>query len=1325
MKRQTLSLLLFLLPLLLSAAPITKEQALQKAREFANARLHKAKGKKLVAASTPKSEGIEMSSETPGYFVFNVGESQGFIVVSGDDRVPAILGYSDKGSFEADKLPTNVRKWFEEYEHQISLLDKYPAAAQQSIALHETIEPMVKSTWDQDAPYYNHCPIDPETGKISYTGCGATAMAQVMNYYKYPAATASIIPAYTTDHNGINLKAIPRNKAIDWANMLDHYDGNATKAQQDAVADLMLMCGQSIKMDYSSNGSGAYARDVSSAMYKYFGYDKNIHYVFRYYYHAAEMDSMVYHELKNKRPIIYAGTSLRDGTHAFIVDGYSEGFYHVNWGWSGACDGYFNLFVLDPDFERSDHSTSILGFNFYNECIAGIQPPTEGETETPLEAVSLTAETFMLMTYDREFTRQANGTFSLPSAIRMINLTSITRSYEIGYAIFNTKNEMVHAASAFKENNIAPMNDVVEEVKLSVPADLPDGEYTAKVINRPVNTEEWLVAPGFESVINLTIKGNVLTAVSFYPYNLSGTFECLTENPQLGKRLVLEAKVTSRAGNCVAPMYFEVDGEWVGSTDVDVAAGETQTITLNYQPTRSGINKLRLISASMDGFVAAEGTINVKGAESTDLLFNLGVKDQRKDNSVPHTNVEVTARIHNNSCNAYNKRIILSLSPWNEEEQGYEKESIAKEIDLALEGDADCEKVITFEGLDNHCHYALSAIFILEDGMLRSRTKEICYFYTNEAVDGKEDMTYLLENPDFEWGDYGWNIDAVSGGNVRVGGTGENYCFEAWNNREFDIHQTVTDLPAGIYEIEVQGFYRNRRDDNAWNAYQQGGITVPVYVYLNNSATPFKNVFDEPAEAGLYSGDYYYSPTGLYFPNDMATAAQAFSAGMYRQQAYGLVMSENDVVSIGVKGATNQNNDSWAIWDNFKLTYLGFDPKYIRPALQQALNTADGLSGQVMGKTVCQQLVDAMGEAEQALSSTDGELMFQVLNRLYTVSDEAVASATTFQRLLTALDELQWALDHYDVASAAVKQACTDEHARITANARNHEYESDDIDGLIAQIEAKIALLRMPENMAQATATAPVECTTLLNTPSFERDGENWFEGWYGQGYFNYGNDEFQCTSLAVEVYQNTFSLFQPLYDLPNGYYAMQVSAFYRYGSPEQDAEHYRQGEEPEHVIIFMSDLSQDGGYVAKPVVLMSSGVSEQRLSTAEELRNTDGLYVPNDMVSSVAYFKQGHYQNNLLFNVKNNCLLLGIQKTATFAEDWVIMDDFRLFYYGTERPSDEQLGIAPIAVASPTATPAEYFDLSGRRLSTSQKGFTIRRQQQPDGTVLVRKVVK
>jgi hypothetical protein len=295
-----------------------------------------------------------------------------------------------------------------------------------------------------------------------------------------------------------------------------------------------------------------------------------------------------------------------------------------------------------------------------------------------------------------------------------------------------------------------------------------------------------------------------------------------------------------------------------------------------------------------------------------------------------------------------------------------------------------------------------------------------------QAQEEDADVTTLLTNPYFEDGETGWTVVAASGsgaygraGNVRPGGSSSNKCYEAWNSPSFDIYQTITDVPVGVYEIEVQGFYRYLRGYNAWSAYQAQESQyvkkdgVPVYVYMNNNATPFVNIFAEPVAYGsLYtnsvSDDTYTDPNYEYwYPNQMNSSAEAFSAGMYKQSAFGLVAREGDAMRVGVKGVSNQGNDSWVIWDNFKLTYRGFKADVIKPVLQTAMADVQEYMSLLMGKTEYAALSTAYRNAELGIENNDGVEMFNALNALYDAKDPARLSKDVFVEQDVAADTLR------------------------------------------------------------------------------------------------------------------------------------------------------------------------------------------------------------------------------------------------------------------------------------------------------------------------------
>ena len=338
------------------------------------------------------------------------------------------------------------------------------------------------------------------------------------------------------------------------------------------------------------------------------------------------------------------------------------------------------------------------------------------------------------------------------------------------------------------------------------------------------------------------------------------------------------------------------------------------------------------------------------------------------------------------------------------------------------------------------------------------------------------DMTALLTNPDFELNASaaeGWTIDVPNygSGNAMVGGNDFNHCFEAWCNPGFDVYQIVENAPFGVYEIEVQGFYRYLRDDGAWDAYQAQVVDyvkragVPVYIYMNDNATPFTNIFDveNPVPYGtLFTTERdllnpnkdavpYVEPSGQYwYPNEMYNSALAFSEGMYKQSAYGLVAFDGDVLRLGVKGKSNQGGDSWVIWDNFKLIYKGFDPEVIKPVLEEAVkDVEDTYIGLLMGKTEYAAFTNALAKAEEAIKNNDGEKMFEALRELYAAKDPALTSKDIFLAQEVAADTARLAQAIRDVAEAKMANK-----TRANANdllyglQNNLIYENDQIDQL-------------------------------------------------------------------------------------------------------------------------------------------------------------------------------------------------------------------------------------------------------------------------------------
>ena len=356
----------------ITAANVDANVALSKAVQFMNSQ----PGTRFMASSASMKLAYTEFSETKtgmaDFYVFNSNDGNAFVIVAGEDRAEEILGYGDY-SLDMDRIPDNMRWWLNQYKRQIEFLYANPDLGVTTPSqlneggLRLTVAPLLTCQWDQESPYWNQCPT--YGGSTCLTGCVATAMAQVMYKWKYPAQLPAV-SGYTTTTRHITLSALP-GTTVDWNSMTDTYSSSSSTAAKNAVATLMRYCGQSCKMDYdnaNNGGSGAYCEDQLDGM-KLFGYNSGATCIDRDNYSASAWNAMMQEDLAAGRPILYAGDDNWAGGHAFVVDGYNGSKYHINWGWSGDGDSYFALDAF---------SVNGYTFKYYQQMLYQIYP--EGST---------------------------------------------------------------------------------------------------------------------------------------------------------------------------------------------------------------------------------------------------------------------------------------------------------------------------------------------------------------------------------------------------------------------------------------------------------------------------------------------------------------------------------------------------------------------------------------------------------------------------------------------------------------------------------------------------------------------------------------------------------------------------------------------------------------------------------------------------------------------------------------------------------------------------------------------------------------------------------
>jgi len=411
------------------------------------------------------------------YYAFNI-QGGGFIIIAGDDRASQVLGYSDKGRLDYNRLPDNFKALMRGYKEEVEYLQKHPEL-NVTPALRATsgsgVDPLIKSTWGQEMPYYLQCPV--YNGEYCVVGCVATAMAQVMYYWKYPTSCQGVNSYYCYDINQ-TIPALP-SASFNYNKMLPsycHWDWDNSQLVQDTytdeqaqeVAKLSRYCGQAVNMGYSPEGSGAYVSSQMSAM-KDFGYSSDIEDISRSnwwgqeYYTTAEWEALVKAELDKRRPILYSATDPAAGGHAFICDGYnSDGLLHFNFGWYGTCDGWYVSTALNMTHRDGDD----LKFNSDHEILLGVVPPTYCIVSA--EGLEVSGDLFVL---GENMSIQASG----------INIMTTNDNINLIFNLLNSQGRLMASSPAI----LVTLSDFEQgstiSNELTLPTTLAEGTYSLQL----------------------------------------------------------------------------------------------------------------------------------------------------------------------------------------------------------------------------------------------------------------------------------------------------------------------------------------------------------------------------------------------------------------------------------------------------------------------------------------------------------------------------------------------------------------------------------------------------------------------------------------------------------------------------------------------------------------------------------------------------------------------------------------------------------------------------------------------------------------------------
>jgi hypothetical protein len=536
----------------------------------------------LATSATLKIAEPAEASDNDYFYVYG-RKSGGFVIVSGDDDFPEVLGYSDNSLFPADgELSCNVRYWLGEYVNQMKAYKENPQAfqsnaptvamapARENVTLPVSVDSLLRTTWNQAYPYFNECPTDTKTIKYTdssgtlqsgtvtcpaYTGCAATAMAQLF-YYAVKTNTAWST-SFTTPYTGSSTATFKKSDGttnctldfstvtFDWNNMLTAYDFrkyyDATKQvynyyknakhealtytsdQLGSVAHLMYGCGVALQMKYGMSASSAYDETIATSLYRNFGFDAGVSKVYREYYSNDEWINMMKAELSNARPVEYSGHDhINGGGHSFVVDGYDQdNKFHVNWGWGGYCDGYYAIDALEP-------GTGGIGaghgaYNSEQGMVMGIQPPTKNTYS------SLWQLEDSIDSYSNSVALGTAITFTL----KTMNGRSTTFTGNVGALLCNEAGTVLNELSQTSVTDaVSYTSDYTIPFTLSIPTGKADGKYRIYFGTKATGESAWtFVHPhsGNYNYLNVTVSnGNALITSPVYRLNQSDYYTAPT-----------------------------------------------------------------------------------------------------------------------------------------------------------------------------------------------------------------------------------------------------------------------------------------------------------------------------------------------------------------------------------------------------------------------------------------------------------------------------------------------------------------------------------------------------------------------------------------------------------------------------------------------------------------------------------------------------------------------------------------------------------------------------------------------------------------------------
>lgn len=601
----------------------------------------------------------------------------------------------------------------------------------------------------------------------------------------------------------------------------------------------------------------------------------------------------------------------------------------------------------------------------------------------------------------------------------------------------------------------------------------------------------------------------------------------------------------------------------------------------------------------------------------------------------------------------------------------------------------------------------------------------------NASIKPGDDITRKIVNPSFDSGSEGWTVKE---GNPTFNETYKN-C-EVYQGT-FDIYQDITNIPDGVYELSVLAFQRVAGNDIASVAHDNGTEDITAFIYANDLETPFTSPYTYGMKENS-GDDYKYKLNGeeVYIPNSMKGMAAATTENPEAYTVTVPMFVEGGTLRIGVREKRRPSNGTadWAIWDNFRLKYIGGKGEALNVVTTPLIAKAAGLLDSKMNADVRTQL-------EAAKTALETEATVPGIHTLSAAIEAANTSIEAYKPLKEAIDNAQTRYEENEASST------TSETAKGLYNAAVATAQGIYDNGTAADAEIPAAIKALNEGVtkyvindiiADASEAKPADITKVIANSDFATMSSTGWDVKDGTMGFQSGNNV-----EAGEFFNCTFNLQQTLVGLPAGMYRLTTQAFYRNGSDASakvDDSDQLKYDVNENAYLYFSDKeipTEEGKKVATELPETKQAIKTITAhKIAEDTWNSvglsdngglnkmdDGMYIPDNMITAQAFFKSdagsAYDSKPLNFNYDGNSdFRIGLIKNVTVTNDWTIVKNFKLYYLGVD-----PTGISEI-VTDANAVATKIYNASGMQIGKLQKGINIIETVMKDGSKKVKKVV-